>query len=378
MTTAQDHQYMARAIQLARSSIYSPHPNPRVGCVITLQDEIVGEGWHAYSGGPHAEVGALQQAADCAQGATAYVTLEPCSHHGKTPPCADALIQAGIERVVVAMKDPNPQVAGRGIKRLTDAGISVDVGLLQEEAEGLNPGFLQRMKAAMPYLRSKLAMSLDGRTAMASGESKWITGAAARADVQRLRAGTAAMLTGIGTVLADDPSLTLRAEENGLEIPQFPQQSQQPLRVVLDSRLQMPLAAKVLQFANEVLIYSCSDNVDKITALQAMGVEVVVLAGEQPDLREVLVDLATRQINEVLVEAGATLNGALLAQGLIDELIIYMAPTLMGDGAKGLFHLPALQAMADQVSLQIDDIRVIGSDWRITAKPTNRDNEKVA
>ena len=369
MTTSQDHQYMARAIQLARSSIYSPHPNPRVGCVITLQDEIVGEGWHAYPGGPHAEVNALLQAAECACGATAYVTLEPCSHHGKTPPCADALIEAGVARVVVAMNDPNPQVSGRGIQRLIDSGIEVEVGLLAAESAKLNPGFIQRMQGDRPYLFSKLAMSLDGRTAMDSGESKWITGAAARADVQRLRAGCAAVMTGIGTVLADDPSLTVRAVENGLEAAQYPQQSRQPLRVVLDSQLRIPLQAKLLQQPGEVLIYSCQHDKDKVAELTVIGAEVVIQDGTQLDLSVVMADLAQRQINEVMVEAGATLNGALLAQGLIDQLVIYMAPTFMGAGARGLFHLPALQTMADKVALQIDEMRAVGNDWRITARP---------
>ena len=365
MTTAQDHHFMGRAMQLARSSLYSPHPNPRVGCVITQQSEIIGEGWHAYPGGPHAEVDALGKASRSARGATAYVTLEPCSHHGRTPPCVDALLDAGIARVVVAMQDPNPLVSGRGIQRLIDAGVEVSVGVLAGEAEKLNRGFIKRMRHGRPYVRAKLAMSLDGRTAMSSGESQWITGTTARVDVQRLRASSSAILSGIGTVLADDPSLTVRAKESNLEI--APAQIGQPLRVVVDSRLRMSPSAKLLQQAGDTLIFSSHHHAEKIAELNAAGAEVVVLDGEQPALDAVLEALAAREINEVLVEAGSTLNGALLAQGLIDEIVIYMAPCLMGDGAKGLFHLPELHAMVDKVVLEISDIRAVGNDWRISA-----------
>jgi len=370
MTTALDHQFMGRAIQLARSSIYSPHPNPRVGCVIVQQNEILAEGWHVYSGGPHAEVNALSAMSAQREGATVYVTLEPCSHQGRTPPCADALIKAGVARVVIAMKDPNPLVSGRGIQRLLDAGIEICVGVLQEEAEKLNVGFIQRMSTGRPFVRSKLAMSLDGRTAMSSGESQWITTPQSRRDVQLLRAGSAAVLTGIGTVLADDPSLTVRAKEHDLESPCYVEQASQPLRVILDSQLRIPLDAKLLQQPGETLIFSCCDDAEKISSLNDAGADVVVLAGDQPALEAVLAELALRQINEVLVEAGAILNGQLVQQGLIDELVIYMAPVLMGDSAKGLFHLPALQAMADKYAWDISDIRAVGKDWRITARPS--------
>ncbi len=365
MTTAQDQHFMGRAMQLARSSLYSPHPNPRVGCVITQQNEIIGEGWHAYPGGPHAEVDALSKASRSTRGATAYVTLEPCCHHGLTPPCVDALLNAGIARVVVAMQDPNPLVSGQGIQGLIDAGVAVSVGVLADEAETVNLGFIKRMRHGRPYVRSKLAMSLDGRTAMSSGESQWITGAAARADVQRLRAGSSAILCGIGTVLTDDPSLTVRAKESHLEI--APTQIGQPLRVVVDSHLRMPPSAKLLQQMGDTLVFSSHDHVEKVAKLNAAGAEVVVLEGEQPSLDAVLEMLAARAVNEVLVEAGSTLNGALLAQGLVDEIVIYMAPCLMGDGAKGLFHLPELHAMVDKVALEISDIRAVGNDWRITA-----------
>ncbi len=369
MATEQDHNFMARAIQLANSSIYSPHPNPRVGCTIVKHGEIVGEGWHVYAGGPHAEVHALQQAGEQAQGATAYITLEPCSHFGRTPPCANALIDAGIIRVVVAMQDPNPQVMGSGIVRLRAAGIEVVSGVLEQESAQLNIGFIQRMRHARPWVISKLAMSLDGRTATSSGESKWITGADARRDVQILRAGSAAMLTGIGTVLADDPSLTVRIKENDLEAPQYVEQASQPLRVVLDSQLRMPLQAKMLQKPGKTLIFCCCSNQEKITNLQDAGAEVIILEGQQPDLVQVMDELACRQINQVMVEAGAVLNGQLLEQQLVDEIIIHMAPVLMADSAKGLFHMPALQSMADNVALDIKDIRAIGKDWRMSIRP---------
>ncbi len=368
MTTAQHHRFMGRAIQLARSALYSPHPNPRVGCVLVQQDEIIGEGWHRYSGGPHAEVVALNSTSKATQGATAYVTLEPCSHHGRTPPCVDALIGAGIARVVVAMQDPNPRVSGKGIQRLMDAGVEVEMGLLADEAEALNPGFIKRMRHGIPYVRSKLAMSLDGRTAMASGESKWITGSAARADVQRLRAASSAILTGIGTVLSDNPRLTARLEESDLEVPAPGTSPASPLRVVVDSQLRIPLDAAILQQPGKTLIFSCHHSTEKIAKLTEMGAEVVRLQGKQPDLRVVLETLAARDVNEVMVEAGSILNGALLTENLVDEIVIYMAPCLMGDGAKGLFHLPELQSMQEKMALKIVDIRAIGSDWRITAK----------
>ncbi len=365
MTTAQDHRFMGRAMQLARSGLYPPHPNPRVGCVLVQQNEIIGEGWHIYSGGPHAEIAALNSTAKSTQGATAYVTLEPCSHHGRTPPCVNALIEAGIARVVIAMQDPNPLVSGKGAQRLMDAGVKVESGLLGEEAKALNLGFIKRMCHGTPYVRSKLAISLDGRTAMAAGESKWSTGSAARADVQRLRATSSAILTGIGTVLSDNPRLTVRLEASDLEM-DIPPVS--PLRVVVDSQLRIPLDAAILQQAGETLIFSCHHGVEKISQLKNIGVEVVVLEGQQPALSTILEVLAARQINEVMVEAGSILNGALLSQNLVDEMVIYMAPSLMGDAAKGLFHLPELNSMQDKIALKIVDIRAIGEDWRITAK----------
>jgi diaminohydroxyphosphoribosylaminopyrimidine deaminase/5-amino-6-(5-phosphoribosylamino)uracil reductase len=360
--TAQEIVYMRHALCLAEQGLNTTHPNPRVGCVLVRGDEIVGEGWHAVAGGPHAEIVALQQAGDRAKGATAYVTLEPCCHHGKTPPCSEALIEAGVARVVVAMEDPNPLVAGEGLSQLCKVGIETASGLLQADAEALNPGFVQRMRIGRPYIRCKLAMSLDGRTAMASGESKWITGAGAREDVHRLRARSSAIMSGIGTILADDPSLTVRIEgEEG---------GRQPLRIVLDPHLSTPEEAKFLRQPGEsVIVTACGDEVLQQRLRQA-GAEVVVLpnGGDAIDLAALMGYLAGREVNEILMETGATLSGALLRAGLIDELIVYMAPKLMGDNARGLFHTPGLEQLADAVELDIRDIRAVGEDWRITAK----------
>lgn len=354
-------QYMTRALQLAQRGIFTTDPNPRVGCVITKDGEIVGEGWHQQAGDAHAEVYALREAGDNAYGADCYVTLEPCSHTGRTPPCAEALIKAGIKRVFIAMKDPNPLVAGKGITKLQASGINVESGLLESQAQVLNKGFCQRMLLKRPYVRSKIAMSLDGRTAMASGESKWITSSAARQDVQKLRAQSSAILTGIGTVIADDPALTVRPEGNW-----YPELTvRQPLRVVVDSQLKISEQAKIFSTEGPVLIATTIDNAHHKAA------ECVTLAAKQNhvDLAALMIELAQREMNTIMVEAGAQLNGALLQAGLIDELIIYMAPKLMGNAAQGLFHLPELQKMADNIDLNISDIRAVGQDWRITATP---------
>jgi diaminohydroxyphosphoribosylaminopyrimidine deaminase/5-amino-6-(5-phosphoribosylamino)uracil reductase len=367
MTAVTDHSCMARALQLAERGLYSTDPNPRVGCVLFRNGETVGEGWHVRAGEPHAEVHALAAAGAQARGATAYVTLEPCSHHGRTPPCADALIAAGVSRVVVAMTDPNPLVAGQGLQALRAAGIAVTEGVLTAQAERLNCGFVKRMRSGLPWVRVKLAMSLDGRTAMASGESRWITGTEARADVQRLRARSSAILSGIGTVLADDPSLNVRLDES----------TRQPLRVILDSQLRIPATARLLDLPGETLIMTGSADSARSAALQRGHVSVAVLPmqGGRLDLRAMLRNLAERGMNEVHVEAGATLNGALLAAGLVDELVIYLAPHLMGDAARGLFTLPGLERMEQRIELKITDIRAIGSDWRITAVPAVRAGE---
>lgn len=353
---------MARAHQLARNGLYTTDPNPRVGCVLVRDQAVVGEGWHAYAGGPHAEVVALRAAGERARGATAYVTLEPCSHHGRTPPCADALIAAGVARVVAALEDPNPRVAGQGLARLRAAGIEVASGLLAADSEALNPGFMSRMRRGRPYLRAKLAMSLDGRTAMASGESQWITGAAAREDVQRLRARSSAIVTGIGTVLADDPSMNVRLP--GVAV-------RQPLRVVLDPHLSMPPGARMLALEGETLVITATGPEDDAwEPLAAAGARIVSLpqGPDAIDLAGAMALLAERGINEVLLETGATLSGAMLRAGLIDQLVVYMAPKLMGDSARGLFHLPCIQAMADAVALEILDVRAVGADWRISAR----------
>ncbi|MDH5183615.1 MAG: bifunctional diaminohydroxyphosphoribosylaminopyrimidine deaminase/5-amino-6-(5-phosphoribosylamino)uracil reductase RibD [Gammaproteobacteria bacterium] len=364
MSRSDDLKHMARAIQLAQRGLYSTDPNPRVGCVIVKDGVMVGEGWHQRAGEAHAEIHALKMAAEQASGATAYVTLEPCSHHGKTPPCSKALIDAGVARVVVAVQDPNPQVAGSGLKQLQEAGIVVEVGLLQAEAEALNPGFTRRMRTGRPYVRSKLAMSLDGRTAMASGESKWITSDAARADVHRLRARSSAILTGAGTVLADDPSLNVRLD--GFD------DRHQPIRVVLDPYLSTPTDAKMLSLPGRTLILTTSEEDGVMADLVKAGAEVVCMDGhgDAIDLHAVMAYLAELQVNEVLLETGATLSGAMLKQGLVDEMVIYMAPHIMGNQARGLFNLPGMDEMSQRIELDMMDIRAVGKDWRITAKPT--------
>lgn len=360
--TTADFQHMARALRLAERGLYTTAPNPRVGCVLTRDGQVVGEGWHEYAGGPHAEINALKAAGGLAAGATAYVTLEPCSHHGRTPPCSDALIKAGVSRVVAAMKDPNPRVSGEGLARLREAGINVLAGLLEDEAEALNPGFVKRMRTAKPYVRCKLAASLDGRTAMASGESKWITSEAARRDVHRLRARSSAIMTGIGTVLTDDPSLNVRLE--GYE------SVRHPLRVILDPRLSTPENAGMLRLPGETLIVTASDDDEQRERLETAGAEVVRLAGgpDAIDLPALMRLLAEREMNEVLLETGATLSGAALRAGIIDEMTIYLAPLLMGDAARGMFHLPGLDTMTQGIELDIQDVRAVGRDWRVTAR----------
>jgi len=350
---------MARALRLAERGLYTTSPNPRVGCVLTRDGAVIGEGWHERAGEPHAEVHALRAAGAVVRGATAYVTLEPCSHHGRTPPCADALIVAGVARVVVAMQDPNPQVAGQGIAKLRAAGIEVECGLMEAAARELNIGFFTRMTRGTPWLRSKIAASLDGRTALANGESKWITGSAARQDVQHWRARSCAILTGIGTVLADDPQLNVRGVET----------SRQPLRAVVDNGLRMPLDAKMLQ-QHGVVIYTATQDAQKIAALERAGARVVVLpeADGQVDVAAVLCDLAIQGCNEVLVEAGSKLNGALFKAGLVDELVLYLAPQMLGDMARGMARLGELISLEQRIELEWNDVRQVGRDLRIVAR----------
>jgi diaminohydroxyphosphoribosylaminopyrimidine deaminase/5-amino-6-(5-phosphoribosylamino)uracil reductase len=375
MTTT-DQQFMARAIQLARQGWYTTMPNPRVGCVIVQNGEILAEGAHLFAGEGHAEVNALALAGERAKGATVYVTLEPCSHHGRTPPCSQALIDAGIARVVAGMQDPNPLVAGKGLAQCRQAGIEVSNGIMLPEVEALNPGYSMRMREGRPRVTCKLAMSLDGRTAMASGESKWITSAEARRDVHLLRAASGAVLTGIGTVQHDDPQLDIRLEPVAVEHPLYNeltragQRRQALLRLVVDSKLDISFNARILASPESSCIFTAAAP-EQAAPLQEQGIELVCAPGAEGrvDLQAVMAHLAARGINDVLVEAGATLVGSLLAAQLVDELVIYMAPLLMGDMARGLAHIPGLEKMADKVELTISDIRAIGRDWRITARP---------
>lgn len=362
-----DRRWMARALALAREGLYSAAPNPRVGCVIARGEQLLGEGFHARTGGPHAEVEALAAAGDAARGATAYLGLEPCSHHGRTPPCTDALIAAGVGRVVAAIEDPNPRVAGQGFARLREAGIEVAAGLMAEEAGALNAGFIRRMAQGRPRVTVKLAASLDGRTAMASGESQWITGAAAREDVQRLRGESCAVLTGVGTVLADDPRMDLRLDDALTR-------GRQPLRVVLDSELRTPAQARILAPPGRALVCTLASQpggAGARRALEAAGAEVEALpAGSGGlDLRVLLERLAARECNEVLVEAGPVLAGAVVAAGLADRLVIYLAPALMGPDARGMFALPGLTRMSERLQWRFSEVRSVGEDLRITAEP---------
>ena len=422
-----DRVFMARAIRLASQGLYTTEPNPRVGCVIVKEGVVVGEGWHQRAGQPHAEPLALAVAGGAARGATAYVSLEPCCHHGRTPPCTAALLAAGVARVVVAMTDPNPLVAGSGLDRLRAAGVVVEQGLLEAEARRLNPGFIKRMERGLPYVRLKLAASLDGRTAMANGESQWITSAAARRDVQFLRARSSAILTGVGTLLADDPSLNVRLSPADLPGVGPDGVVRQPLRVVVDSRLRTPPTARLLAQPGQTLIVcqeweagpgsqendtasprndydlwrkdqafladdhpspradfvtvadnhtsladatlACEQASERAVRLEAAGAGILMIPPGPGgvDLETLLRYLARMEINEVLIEAGATLAGSALQAGLVDELVLYLAPHLMGDAGRGLFHLPDLERMADRPALHLQDLRQIGPDLRLTA-----------
>lgn len=370
MTGSRHVEYMARAIQLAWRGRYSTHPNPRVGCVIVKDNRILGEGWHERAGEAHAEVHALSKAGPEARGATAYVTLEPCSHFGRTPPCARALIDAGVAHVVVATEDPNPAVSGRGLQQLRDAGIRVTEGVLAEEAARLNPGFMKRMCTGRPFVRVKMAASLDGRTAMASGESQWITGAEARQDVQRLRAISDAILTGVGTVLADDPSLTVRRAELG-DIGDATEPSRQPLRVIADRDARTPADAKILRGGN-VQLFCSSEALATAPAqdLSALGVSLAGVKWKENgiDLGEALDALGELGINDLLVEAGPTLAGTFVHERLLDELWLYQAPVFLGSTGRPTAHLP-LERMADKVQWTVQDRRQVGADQRLILVP---------
>ena len=357
--SAVDHGMMARALQLAERGLWTTSPNPRVGCVVVCDGKIVGEGWHEKAGEPHAEVHALRAAGELARGATAYVTLEPCSHHGRTPPCAEALVAAGVSRVVAAMSDPNPLVAGQGLAMLRAAGIETACGLMENEARELNIGFVSRMTRGRPWLRLKVAASLDGKTALNNGVSQWITGPDARQDGHRWRARACAILTGIGTVRDDDPQLNVRAVET----------TRQPLRVVVDSRLETPLTARILQ-GGPVLVAVAVDDEKRANLLRAAGAEVLLLpnASGKVELKDLLEELGRRGINEVHAEAGFKLNGSLLREGLVDELLLYLAPCLIGHAASGLFNLPELTTLNDKRCLKIHDLRQVGADIRVVAR----------
>ena len=361
MFSTADHDFMALALRLARRGLYSTTPNPRVGCVIVRDGVAVGEGWHQRAGEAHAEVHALNAAGSSARGATAYVTLEPCSHHGRTPPCAEALIDAGVARVVAAMQDPNPQVAGRGLARLAAAGVIAECGLLETEARELNVGFVSRMSRGRPWVRLKLAASLDGKTALHNGVSQWITGPAARQDGHRWRAQACAILSGIGTVRDDDPQLNVRGVAT----------NRQPLKVVVDSRLELSPQARVLEGGPLLLAVAAADG-EKSEILRRCGAEVISLPNStgKVDLPALLNELGRRGINELHVEGGFRLNGALLTAGLVDELLLYLAPCLVGDKARGMFDLPELASLDAKQQLTVRDMRMIGNDLRVIARLT--------
>jgi diaminohydroxyphosphoribosylaminopyrimidine deaminase/5-amino-6-(5-phosphoribosylamino)uracil reductase len=358
MYSEADISWMQQAIALAKKGLYTTRENPRVGCVLVKNGKKIGEGWHEFPGGPHAEINALAQAGEHAQGATCYVTLAPCTHYGKTAPCSDALSKAGITHIIAATRDPNPLVHS----------VNIESGLCADEAMALNPGFYMRMQSHRPFVRLKTAMSLDGRTAMQNGQSQWITGPTARAQVQQLRAQSGAILTSINTVLMDDPSLTVR-DDAILKNPYF----KQPLRVIVDSQLRMPIDAKLLNLPGNVCIYTCSDNSEKIKLLQDKGAQVYVIAskGAHIDLHAMLTHLAQQNINEVLVEAGSILNGAFLQAGLVDEWYLFVAPKIMGDTARGLCTLPGITQLSKAIDLEIKHHFQVGEDWCYVAGMRN-------
>ncbi|MGG4608098.1 bifunctional diaminohydroxyphosphoribosylaminopyrimidine deaminase/5-amino-6-(5-phosphoribosylamino)uracil reductase RibD [Providencia sp. Me31A] len=368
--TEQDSIYMARAFELAKKGRFTTSPNPNVGCVIVRDGVIVGEGYHQKAGEPHAEVHALRMAGEKAQGATAYVTLEPCSHHGRTPPCAEALINAGVSRVVAAMQDPNPQVAGRGLYMLSQAGIETRSNLLLDQAEAANRGFLKRMRTGFPYIQLKLAASLDGRTALESGESKWITSPAARKDVQAFRAEASAILSTSSTVVADDPSLTVRWDELPADVQQsYPEeQLRQPIRIILDNHHRVTASHKVTQHDGECWLVSANPSNQVI---DKGNIEQIAIPTDDngTDLVILMMQLAKRNVNSIWVEAGAKLAGSLLKLGLVDELIVYIAPKLLGSSARGLVDFPPLNALADAPKFEFTDVEKVGDDLRVRLRP---------
>jgi diaminohydroxyphosphoribosylaminopyrimidine deaminase/5-amino-6-(5-phosphoribosylamino)uracil reductase len=377
MTVSNHEHWMAKAIQLAQKGLYTTHPNPRVGCVLVKDEQIIGQGFHLKAGEGHAEVNALVDAKQDVAGATAYVTLEPCSHHGKTPPCADALIKAGVARVVYGMQDPNPEVSGRGLGKIKKAGIDVIGPVLEADCEALNPGFVKRMREGLPFIRVKLAMSLDGRTAMESGESQWITGPEARLDVQRLRAQSDAIVTGIGSVLMDNPSMTVRIDSENQEA--AAKTVRQPLRVIMDTALSILPEAKILYPSDQACVFCVEDDleIEHLEALKKKGVTVRFSPrGEDGrlDLLDAMEQLADAGINEVLLETGSELAGGFLQAGLVDEIVVYMAPKLLGSSARPLFQLP-LETIDEAVELELKSVSQIGQDLRLVYQPNYLDDD---
>ncbi|WP_220465394.1 bifunctional diaminohydroxyphosphoribosylaminopyrimidine deaminase/5-amino-6-(5-phosphoribosylamino)uracil reductase RibD [Colwellia sp. BRX10-3] len=366
----QDHQFMQRAIYLAKRGHFTTPPNPRVGCVIVLNGEVVGEGFHKKAGQGHAEVYALKQAGSKAKGATAYVTLEPCSHFGLTPPCAEALIKAKVGHVIAAMVDPDPRVSGRGLERLANAGITTEFGLLEQDARALNPGFIKLMTTKLPYVRCKLAASLDGKTAMASGESQWITSTEARADVQLLRAQSCGIICGAGSVIFDDAKMTVRWNALGeLKNTYAESDIRQPVRIIIDGKNRLTPDLAIFKTTSKILLIRHT-----IENSQAWPhfVEQVAIAktaeSEHIDLRLLLAYLAQQGLNDILIESGAQLAGAFISANLVDELVLYQAPKLLGNDGKGLVNMPTILQLSDAKSVDVDDIRMVGKDIRITAK----------
>lgn len=359
MFSPDNHRYMAQALRLAEQGLYTTSPNPRVGCVIVRDGKVIGQGWHERAGQPHAEINALNMAGKKARGATVYVTLEPCNHHGQTGPCSDALIEAGVARVVAAMRDPNPRVKGGGLGKLEQAGIQTEYGILENEARELNIGFISRMARGRPWVRMKIAASLDGKTALNNGKSRWITGEPARQDAHHWRARSCAVLTGIGTIKDDDPQLTVRHVKT----------PRQPLRVVVDSKLEILPSARVLQ-GGGVLIFCAVDDKTRISRLSDIGAKVIILPNQEGkvELNQMMASLAKFEVNEVLVEGGFRLNGSLLKAGLVDELLLYLAPHLLGDNARGMFDLPELTELTGRRELKILDLRMVGQDMRVLAR----------
>lgn len=359
MFSPADHEFMGQALLLAERGLYTTTPNPRVGCVVVKDGAVVGTGWHEKAGMPHAEVLALKAAGERVRGATLYLNLEPCSHHGRTPPCVDAIIAAGVKRIVAAIQDPNPKVAGKGFAKLRAAGVAVEHGLKEDEARELNIGFFVRMTRGRPWVRMKIAASLDGRTALANGKSQWITGESARTDGHRWRARACAVLTGFGTVRDDNPQLNVR----GVDTPR------QPLKIVVDSKFETSPSARLLR-EGKTLVAGAVNDAKKIAALEAVGAETVIIpnAGGKVELFKLMEELARRELNEIHVEAGTKLNGSLLQAGVVDELLVYLAPSVIGDAGRGMFSLPELTELSQATGLKIREVERIGADIRVLAR----------